>query len=167
MRSIRKRLIGNYITIALVTVLILEGLSAIAISEYYIGGVERILANQAETSATFFNRYADAGDIYKKSNYIFENLNAESVNKVAPAAQKCVGTTMMIYPVSAGIAYLTLAEATGDEMYFHAALRIAEYYKKNVLPCGSWYLLYDCASGKPLSENVCLDFRFVNFFQML
>ena len=99
--------------------------------------------------------------------YSFENLNAESVNKVAPAAQKCVGTTMMIYPVSAGIAYLTLAEATGDEMYFHAALRIAEYYKKNVLPCGSWYLLYDCASGKPLSENVCLDFRFVNFFQML
>ena len=70
MRSIRKRLIGNYITIALVTVLILEGLFAVAISEYYIGGVERILVNQAETSATFFNRYADAGDIYKKSNYI-------------------------------------------------------------------------------------------------
>ena len=77
MRSIRKRLIGNYITIALVTVLILEGLFAVAISEYYIGGVERILVNQAETSATFFNRYADAGDIYKKSNYIFENLDID------------------------------------------------------------------------------------------
>lgn len=77
MRSIRKRLITNYISIALVTVLILEGLFTVAISEYYIGGVERILVNQAETSATFFNRYADAGDIYKKSNYIFENLNME------------------------------------------------------------------------------------------
>ena len=77
MRSIRKRLIGNYITIALVTVLILEGLFAVAISEYYIGGVERILVNQVETSATFFNRYADAGDIYKKSNYIFENLDID------------------------------------------------------------------------------------------
>ena len=77
MRSIRKRLIGNYITIALVTVMILEGLFAVAISEYYIGGVERILVNQAETSATFFNRYADAGDIYKKSNYIFENLDID------------------------------------------------------------------------------------------
>jgi signal transduction histidine kinase len=76
-RSIRKRLIGNYITIALITVLILEGLFAVAISEYYIGGVERILVNQAETSATFFNRYADAGDIYKKSNYIFENLDID------------------------------------------------------------------------------------------
>ncbi|MBO4948473.1 MAG: HAMP domain-containing histidine kinase [Peptococcaceae bacterium] len=77
MRSIRRRLIGNYITIALVTVLILEGLFAVAISEYYVGGVERILANQAETSATFFSQYADAGDVYKKSNYIFENLDVE------------------------------------------------------------------------------------------
>ncbi|MBP3585542.1 MAG: HAMP domain-containing histidine kinase [Peptococcaceae bacterium] len=77
MRSIRRRLIGNYITIALVTVLILEGLFAVAISEYYVGGVERILANQAETSATFFSQYADACDVYKKSNYIFENLDVE------------------------------------------------------------------------------------------
>ena len=77
MRSIRKRLIGNYVTIALVTVLILEGLFAVAISEYYLGSIERILVNQAETSATFFNRYADAGDIYKKSNYIFENMDVE------------------------------------------------------------------------------------------
>jgi len=76
-RSIRKRLIGNYVTIALVTVLILEGLFGVAISEYYMGGIERILINQAETSATFFNRYADAGDIYKKSNYIFENMDVE------------------------------------------------------------------------------------------
>ena len=76
MRSIRNRLIGNYVAIALVTVLILEGLFAAAISEYYLGGVERILVNNVETSATFFNRYADAGDIYKKSNYIFENIDA-------------------------------------------------------------------------------------------
>lgn len=99
--------------------------------------------------------------------YFFEGLDAEAVNQVAPAAQKCVGTTMMIYPVSAGIAYLTLAEATGEGKYFNAALRIAEYYKANVLPCGSWYLLYDCTSGKPLSDNICLDFRFVNFFHTL
>ena len=99
--------------------------------------------------------------------YSFENLNAEAVNKVAPAAKNCVGTTMMIYPLSAGIAYLTLAEATGDDKYFQAAMRIAEYYRVNVLPCGSWYLLYDCATGKPLSDNICIDFQFVNFFHSL
>jgi maltose/maltodextrin transport system substrate-binding protein len=99
--------------------------------------------------------------------YSFEGLIAEEVNKVAPAAQSCVGTTMMIYPVSAAIGYLTLAEATGDEKYFNAALKIAEYYKKTVLPCGSWYLLFDCESGKPLTNNVCVDFKFVNFFRTL
>lgn len=99
--------------------------------------------------------------------YSFEGLNAESVNKVAPAAEKCLGSTMMIYPVCAGIGYLTLAEATGDEKYMKAALRIAEYYKATVLPCGSWYLLYDCESGKPISNNICIEFRFVEFFRML
>lgn len=99
--------------------------------------------------------------------YSFENLDAEAVNKVAPAAQECVGKTMMIYPISAGIAYLALAEATGKEKYFNAALRIAEYFKKTVLPCGSWYLLFDCASGKPLSDNICVDFKMVNFFHDL
>ena len=99
--------------------------------------------------------------------YSFENLNAEAVNKVAPAAQNCVDTTMMIYPISAGIGYLTLAEATGKGKYLQAALRIGEYYKANILPSGSWYLLCDCATGKPLSDNICIDFKIVNFFRML
>ncbi len=99
--------------------------------------------------------------------YSFEGLNAESVNKVAPAAQRCLGTTMMIYPVSAGMGFLTLFEATGDQKYYDAALRIAEYYKRTVLPCGSWYLLFDCNTGKPLTNNICIEFRFVEFFRKL
>ncbi len=99
--------------------------------------------------------------------YSFDGLNAESVNKVAPAAEKCLGTTMMIYPVSAACGFLTLFEATNDKKYFDAALRIAEYYKKTVLPCGSWYLLFDCKTGKPLTNNICIEFRFVEFFRKL
>ena len=99
--------------------------------------------------------------------YSFEGLDAESVNKVAPAAKNCVGTTMMIYPVSAGMGYLALYEATEDEKYWNAVMTIANYYKENVLPSGSWYLLYDCESGKPLSNNVCVDFKFVQFFHAL
>jgi len=95
-RSIRRRLIGNYVTVALVTVLILEGLFAVAISEYYMGGIERILVNQAETSASFFNRYADAGDIYKKSNYIFENFDIDEsalIEVIAPNGQVVIDST--------------------------------------------------------------------------
>ena len=99
--------------------------------------------------------------------YSFEGLDPEAVNPVAPAAQNCVGTTMMIYPVTAGLGYLALAEATKDEKYFNAALTIANYYKNNQHPSGSWYLLYDCDSGKPLKDNLCVDFKFVDFFHKL
>ena len=47
------------------------------LSQYYLGGVERILNNDAEAAANFFNHYADQGDIYTKSNYIFENMDVE------------------------------------------------------------------------------------------
>lgn len=96
--------------------------------------------------------------------YSFEGLVAEKVNEVAPAAQGCLGTTMMIYPISAGIAYLALAKATNDKKYLDAALAIANYYKENRHPSGSWYLLLDCNTGKPLKENLCVEFNFVNFF---
>lgn len=95
--------------------------------------------------------------------YSFKDLDADAVNKVAPAAQNCVDTIMMIYPASAGVAYLALYKATGAKKYFDAAMRIAEFYKANVLPCGSWYLLYDCKSGKPLADNICVCFKIVEF----
>ena len=37
--------------------------------------------------------------------YSFKGLNEEEVNKVAPAAKDCVGTTMMIYPERYRLAY--------------------------------------------------------------
>ena len=52
--------------------------------------------------------------------YSFEGLNAESVGKVAPAAQGCHGTTMLIYPVSAAGGLLDHYEATGDKKYIEA-----------------------------------------------
>ncbi len=99
--------------------------------------------------------------------YSFDGLDADEVNKVAPAAKDCVDTTMMIYPVYAGIAYLALAKATGDDKYLNAALTIADFYKENRHPAGSWYLLYDTNTGKPLKDNLCVEFRFVEFFQAI
>lgn len=42
-----------------------------------MGGIERILLNNAETTSGFFNRLATQGDIYRKSSYIFENLDVD------------------------------------------------------------------------------------------
>ena len=99
--------------------------------------------------------------------YSFDGLDAAVVNEVAPAAKDCVGTTMMIYPVAAGIAYLALYGATNEARYYDAALAIADFYKRHLHPAGSWHLLYDCATGKPLKDNLCLEFRFVEFFGTL
>ena len=77
MQSIRKKLTGNYMAVALFTVLLLESVFMVVLSQYYLGGVERILNNDAEAAANFFNHYADEGDIYTKSNYIFENMDVE------------------------------------------------------------------------------------------
>jgi signal transduction histidine kinase len=76
-QSIRKQLISNYVLVALITVLMLESMFMVVISQYYLGGVERILMTDVETSANFYNRSANQGDIYAKSNYIFENLDME------------------------------------------------------------------------------------------
>lgn len=99
--------------------------------------------------------------------YSFDGLDAEVVNKVAPAAQNCVGTTMMIYPAAAGIAYLELYEAVKDEKYLNAALAIAKYFEENRHPSGSWYLQYDCETGKPMRENLCVNFNFINLFHKM
>ena len=77
MQSIRKKLTGNYMAVALFTVLLLESVFMVVLTQYYLGGVERILNNDAEAAANFFNHYADQGDIYTKSNYIFENMDVE------------------------------------------------------------------------------------------
>ncbi len=77
MQSIRKQLVSNYVLVALITVLLLESMFMVVISQYYLGGVERTLITDVETSANFYNRSASQGDIYAKSNYIFENLDME------------------------------------------------------------------------------------------
>lgn len=95
--------------------------------------------------------------------YSFKDLNEELVLKTAPAAGKRKDLQMMIYPASAGNAYLKLEKATGDIKYFEAAKRIAEYYKENVLPNGSWYLLVSAETGKPVADNFCLAFSILDF----
>lgn len=77
MQSIRKQLVSNYVLVALITVLLLESMFMVVISQYYLGGVERTLMTDVETAANFYNRSANQGDIYAKSNYIFDNLDME------------------------------------------------------------------------------------------
>ena len=95
--------------------------------------------------------------------YSFEGLNKKIVDATAPMADKRQGTIMLIYPADVGVMYLELEKATGNKKYFDAAQKIAEYYKENVLPNGSWYLLVHTDTNKSDSDNCCCTFSILNF----
>ena len=96
--------------------------------------------------------------------YSYKGLKKEVVDNAAPAADGRQGKLMLIYPAIVGEAYLKLEKATGDIKYFNAASKIAEYYKNNVLPNGSWYLLISEENNQPIeSNNCCGSFDIIKF----
>ena len=95
--------------------------------------------------------------------FCFKGINVEKVNQGAGAAWGCRNTTMLIYPATAGDAYLKLFEATGDKKYYDAAVTIAEYYKTHVQDNGSWYLQLSAETGLPLTNNYCNYFSILDF----
>ena len=67
----------SYVLISLITLIIMEGLFFVAIYQYYVSGMEQTLMNNAEASATMFNKYAPAGTMKDKQDFIFENLSTD------------------------------------------------------------------------------------------
>lgn len=75
--------------------------------------------------------------------------------------------SMMLYAADAGHGYLDLYDVTKDEKYLAAATRIADTYVKNQLPDGSWFLLVENSTGKPVAENLCIPTAIINYFDRL
>ena len=65
-------------------------------------------------------------------------------------------TLMMFYPAQMGLAYLKLADVTGDGRYVDAAMTIANYYRDHVLESGSWPLSCSVATGESIYDNECI-----------
>ncbi len=79
MNSIKKRLVFQYLTIILLTIVVLEGLFLLAINNYYYGGVEQALISKATVSGNFINRYASGYSLTTKARYIFENIDKDEL----------------------------------------------------------------------------------------
>lgn len=99
--------------------------------------------------------------------YSYDRLDRDVVNDTVNAIvvnnENRIRQVMMIYPASAGIMYFDLYDKTGDKKYYDAAMKIAEYYKNNVLPNGSWYLMIDSKTGEIEGNNCCGSFRLLDF----
>lgn len=77
------------------------------------------------------------------------------------------GLVMTLYPASVGIRYFELAEVTGEKKYEDAAMKIADFYKKTVLPNGSWPLLVAPETGEIKSHKCCVSFTISSFLSMV
>ena len=69
------------------------------------------------------------------------------------AAGIYAGEIMLIYPASAGNAFLRLHAATGEARYLEAAERIASTYLKLQGEDGTWCLKMKIADGSPIGTN--------------
>lgn len=77
-------------------------------------------------------------------------------------------TVMMLYPSYVGKAYLQIEEITKDKKYLDAAIKIGEFYLKNVQQNGTWYIILDYKTGEPVSYNYCDPLaNVIPFFMML
>jgi signal transduction histidine kinase len=57
MKSIKTRLVGNFVLVIIITVFILEVFLINAVKQYYYNNVEEMLSNQIKLSSEFYSRY--------------------------------------------------------------------------------------------------------------
>lgn len=72
--GIQKRLVGSYLVVICLTVLILEIFLIVSVRYYYFHNIERILTNQAELSASFFQQYFADEDLEKQSDRLLKGF---------------------------------------------------------------------------------------------
>ncbi|WMT38841.1 histidine kinase dimerization/phospho-acceptor domain-containing protein [Paenibacillus sp. D2_2] len=76
--GIQKRLVGSYMVVIFITVLILEIFLIASVRFYYFHNVERILMNQAELSASFFQQYFAEDDLEAQSDRLLKGFSHNS-----------------------------------------------------------------------------------------
>ncbi|MWV42393.1 HAMP domain-containing protein [Paenibacillus sp. HJL G12] len=76
--GIRKRLVGSYFVVISLTVLILEIFLIVSVRYYYFHNMERILMNQAELSASFFQQYFTDEDLEEQSDRLLKGFGYHS-----------------------------------------------------------------------------------------
>lgn len=82
-------------------------------------------------------------------------------------AAKNNGTIMLLYPASVGGAMLRLAEAVRKKKYLDYAKKIGDTYLRLQQPDGSWRLIYEIESGKPVVSNRCDPVGIIGFLTSL
>jgi len=85
----------------------------------------------------------------------------------ANKAKEFAGQNMLLYPAQAALAYLALADATGEAKYTKAAENIGRTYLKLQGTDGTWYLKLWEKDGKPVVPNRAFPMNPMELFEKL
>lgn len=77
-----------------------------------------------------------------------------------------INNAMPMYGREAGEVYLRLFAITNDKKYFEAAEKIADGFKKLQLDNGTWYLLVNAKTGKPVFDNYLNPQEIVEYLEV-
>ncbi|MFT9849719.1 sensor histidine kinase [Aneurinibacillus sp. REN35] len=100
MYGIKKRLVGSYLIIIVITVLLFELCMLIAVQQYYIGHIRDTLQNKAEASASFYNQYLSEHSLQEQANHLVNSF-AETTS----AQVQIIGVTGIVLGDSTGMTY--------------------------------------------------------------
>ncbi|GAA0134046.1 ATP-binding protein [Paenibacillus sp. YSY-4.3] len=73
--SIRKRLVGSYLLVILITVITLEAILIAAVNYYYYHNIERTMVTQAELSASFYEQYFANDDLEQQAERLLRGFS--------------------------------------------------------------------------------------------
>lgn len=106
--GIRKRLVGSYLLVILITVLALEAILITGVNYYYYHNIEEILVHQAELSAAFYEQYFAEEDLEPQAERLlngFSHYTAAQVQIIGSSGQvlqdstgQRAGLSLLDYP---------------------------------------------------------------------
>ena len=73
MKSIKHKLIRNFLIVIFSTIIILDGLLAIFVKKYYYDNTEAMLINQIDIASNFYDRYYSTTSLISN---IYDNVDA-------------------------------------------------------------------------------------------
>ncbi|SFG94290.1 Signal transduction histidine kinase [Desulfotomaculum arcticum] len=82
MQGIKKRLVGSYLLVILLTVLIMDTFLLLGVRQYYYDNVQDILKKQAEVAGSFYGRYLSDKDLAREAGALLEIFSSTTAAQV-------------------------------------------------------------------------------------
>ncbi|MTI86116.1 MAG: HAMP domain-containing protein [Firmicutes bacterium] len=82
MQGIKKRLVGSYLMVIVLTVLIMETFLLVGIRQYYYDNVQDVLEKQVEVAGNFYGRYLSGKDLEREAGTLLESFSSTTAAQV-------------------------------------------------------------------------------------